>query len=67
LIQKTLSNLKICSVKAHVKRIKSHRMGENVCNHVSDKGLSTVNHGEKNLIRKCIKGRNKYLTKEDGK
>lgn len=22
---------------------------------------------KKNLIRKCIKGRNKYLTKEDGK
>lgn len=47
--------------------MKSHRMGENVCNYISDKGLSTFNAGKKNLIRKCIKGRNKYLTKEDGK
>lgn len=49
MIQKTLSNLKICSVKAHVKRIKSHRMGENVYNYVSDKGLSTVNDGKKKI------------------
>ena len=45
--------------------MKSHRMGENVCNYISDKGLSTVNGKKENLIRKCIKGRNKYLTKED--
>ena len=47
--------------------MKSHRTAENVCNYISDKGLSTVNDEKKNLIRKCIKGRNKYLTKEDGK